>query len=267
MTTLNIEDMKKNDRIFLGIIMLFVMIVLYYFLLPNRNWFGKPYLESVQDDGFAVVELFTSEGCSSCPPADDLLAKFQKQSVGKNIYLLAYHVDYWNHLDWKDLFSSAVYTERQQEYANRMKSNLIYTPQFIVNGTSEFAGDDERKLYRLVSEALSQKPQSTLGFTVTDDGQSLSVEFKTKNTMPNDKLLLALVQKSASSDVKRGENGGHLLHHVQLVRDLTILPLDKNEGTALIPKPEGFNAKDWELVGFIQNNDTGAIGAAATINF
>src|ERR1700749_1590133 len=83
---------------------------------------------------FAVVELFTSEGCSSCPPADELVAKIQKEDNGKPVYILAFHVDYWNRLGWKDVFSSADYSARQQQYARWLKSSEGYTPQAIVNG-------------------------------------------------------------------------------------------------------------------------------------
>src|SRR5580704_5223589 len=78
--------------------------------------------------GFAVVELFTSEGCSSCPPADELVAKIEKESKDKPVYILAYHVDYWNRLGWKDVFSSAEYSKRQNEYAGYLHLQQIYTP-------------------------------------------------------------------------------------------------------------------------------------------
>lgn len=249
------------------IAILFISVIVYYFLFPNRNWLGKPYLEPTQNNGFAVVELFTSEGCSSCPPADELMAKIQKESGGKKIYFLAFHVDYWNDSDWKDQFSSAEYTERQQQYASWMKSELLYTPQFIINGTSEFGGDDTRTLYRIVSNALDKKPESTLALAVEDQQDFLSVEFKTNNTGNNNSLFIALVQKNGSTDVKRGENGGHLLHHVQIVRQTSVLPLEKKDGLVTISKPEGFNTKDWELIGFIQSKSTGAISAAAKADF
>ena len=89
--------------------------------------------ELMTETGFAVVELFSSEGCSSCPPADELTIKLSKE-YKRNVYFLGYHVDYWDHIGWKDKFSKADYTERQRQYAAKFNLNSIYTPQVIVNG-------------------------------------------------------------------------------------------------------------------------------------
>src|SRR5476649_2001101 len=98
---------------------------------------------SPENKGFAVIELFTSEGCSSCPPADALVAKVQKESADKPVYILAFHVDYWNRLGWKDAFSSAEYSYRQSQYARWLKLSSVYTPQIVVNGHTEFVGSEE----------------------------------------------------------------------------------------------------------------------------
>src|ERR1700743_69163 len=90
------------------------------------------------DKGIAVIELFTSEGCSSCPPADELVAKIQKENKDKPVYILAYHVDYWDRLGWKDSFSNADFTKRQNSYAKVLRLQSVYTPQIIVNGKTEF---------------------------------------------------------------------------------------------------------------------------------
>ncbi len=90
--------------------------------------------------GFALLELFTSEGCSSCPAADALLAKIQQEAQGKPIYVLAYHVDYWDRLGWKDIFSNRDFTRRQNEYGGWMNLNSVYTPQVVINGSNEAVG-------------------------------------------------------------------------------------------------------------------------------
>src|ERR1700733_13645315 len=105
------------------------------------------------DKGFAVVELFTSEGCSSCPPADKAVAKLLQEHAG-NVYVLGYHVDYWDNLGWKDIFSNAAYTQRQKEYAKIFKLSSVYTPQVILNGTEQFVGSDENKLNTGVKKNL-----------------------------------------------------------------------------------------------------------------
>jgi hypothetical protein len=123
--------MRINDKKAMVIVLLFILAIGYYFLFPRYNWLGKSYLDTSEKEGFAVVELFTSEGCSSCPPADALMAEAQKEAGGKKIYFLAYHVDYWDHQGWKDRFSSDKFTKRQEQYAVRMDSRLIYTPQSL----------------------------------------------------------------------------------------------------------------------------------------
>jgi hypothetical protein len=96
--------------------------------------------------GFAVIELFTSEGCSSCPPADELVARVEKESGGKPIYILAYHGDYWNRLGWRDAFSSLEYSARQNQYAEWLNFSSVYNPQIVVNGPMEFVGSEEGNL-------------------------------------------------------------------------------------------------------------------------
>src|SRR6185369_6535980 len=96
--------------------------------------------------GIAVVELFTSEGCSSCPPADDALAAADKAYTG-HVYVLGFHVDYWDRLGWKDPFSNASWTERQNRYAGKFDLTSIYTPQAVVNGTTQFTGSEKNRLF------------------------------------------------------------------------------------------------------------------------
>lgn len=115
--------------------------------------------------GFAVVELFTSEGCSSCPPADEVVAKIQRESKDVPVYILAYHVDYWNRLGWKDVFSSAEYSKRQNDYANYLNLQSVYTPQIVVNGKTEFVGSQESTLRSAIHNGLLQSRGTALNIT------------------------------------------------------------------------------------------------------
>jgi hypothetical protein len=218
--------------------------------------------------GFAVVELFTSEGCSSCPPADELVARIQKEDKDKQVYILAYHVDYWNRLGWKDVFSNADYSKRQNEYAKWLNLQSVYTPQVIVNGKKEFVGSEEGTLRNAITAGLRVQPAGalTLG-AVTNQGQA-SVEYHANGTGKNTSLLLALVQKSAQTKVKSGENGGHTLSHVQIVRKVQSLPLAiSGNGKTAITLPDDFNTLGWEVIGFVQNDTNGEILAAAKSDF
>ena len=109
-------------------------------------------------DGFALIELFTSEGCSSCPAADAILEEVQKKYIDKNVLIVGYHVDYWDKLGWKDVFSDASFTQRQEYYSTIFHLNSIYTPQVVVNGKTEFVGSNKEKLISSIEEQLNEKP-------------------------------------------------------------------------------------------------------------
>lgn len=165
--------------------------------------------------GFAVVELFTSEGCSSCPPADEAVAKLLNQNM-TNVYILSFHVDYWNKLGRKDPFSEALFSERQDKYAQALSLQSIYTPQVVVNGSTEFVGSDTKKLQAAVENSLHGAAGPGLDTNIKRSGNSLDVAYSTSEE--NSLINLALVQPETTMVVKRGENGGRTLHHVNIVR-------------------------------------------------
>ena len=124
--------------------------------------------------GCALVELFTSEGCYSCPPADELVNKLAKENK-QNVFILSYHVDYWNKLGWKDKFSKAEFTNRQQQYAAYFNKEGVYTPQIVVNGKTEFVGSDEKKLYSTINNAVSVVYKSPIQITATETNNEIAV--------------------------------------------------------------------------------------------
>src|SRR5436305_253879 len=134
---------------------LFVLLILslgiFGFIKMNRNQNNSS--ESINENGIAVVELFTSEGCSSCPPADELLSDLKTSMRGKNIFLLAFHVDYWNYLGWNDRFSDAAFSKRQSHYADVLHAE-VYTPQMIVNGQKVFVGSKRSEAEDAIADAL-----------------------------------------------------------------------------------------------------------------
>jgi len=219
--------------------------------------------------GFAVVELFTSEGCSSCPPADAVVAKLQKESADKPIYILAYHVDYWNHLGWKDVFSDPDYSKRQRDYAKTLNISSVYTPQIVVNGKTEFVGSEDVTLHNAIKSAL--KKESLAELTLVNmqiSRNTVQVNYNAKGNGNHSVLLLALIEKSAQSHVKAGENSGRMLAHVQIVQKLkTITLTDNKAGFEKINLPNNFTPQNWEVIGFIQNTTTGEIFAAAKAAF
>jgi hypothetical protein len=213
-------------------------------------------------NGFAVVELFTSEGCSSCPPADAVVANLLKE-YKSDVYVLGYHVDYWDNLGWKDVFSNAAYTKRQRNYAKSFKLSSVYTPQVIVNGEEQFVGSDENKLHASINKDLKQIPAQTLSVTAkANTNNTVNVSYQTNATNTN--LNVALIQLSAETKVQRGENHGATLHHVNIVRNIETVSPKNNTGNILLDLPAGLSAKDCQVIVFTQNTNMKITAAAKT---
>ena len=219
------------------------------------------------DKGFAVVELFTSEGCSDCPSADAVVAKIEKESTDKPIYILAFHVDYWNRLGWKDIFSTSQYSERQNQYAEWLHLSSVYTPQVVVNGHTEFVGSEEGTLRSTIKTVLQKDAAAQISLdNIMVDGSKVSLQYKTEGNTANSNLLVAVIEKAATSKVERGENSGRTLSHVQIVRSITSVSA-KSMGSASISLPAGFDTKNYELIAFLQNNSNGEITGATKAAF
>lgn len=255
----------KPNKIF-SLAALFAVAALVSTAFVSSRLFNKKVKD--ENKGFAVVELFTSEGCSSCPPADELVARIEKESVNKPVYILALHVDYWNRLGWKDVFSDAAYSKRQQDYAGYLHLQSVYTPQIVVNGKTEFVGSEENTLRNAIRNSLEKAPSARLFLNVRKENQDrLALSYNMEGTDKNTVLLVAIVQKQAQTKVERGENGGRTLAHVQIVRKLQQVALEGNSGQTNITLPTGFDRQNWEVIGLLQNTSTGAVTGAAKAKF
>ncbi len=213
--------------------------------------------------GFAVVELFTSEGCSSCPQADRVLAAIQHDYEAKAVYILAYHVDYWDKLGWKDVFSNPAYSKRQYQYADWFHLESVYTPQVVIDGTKEFVGSNESGVRSVISESLEKK--ATFEFELTSSSISngkIRINYSLDAEFPNSSLVLNLVERFATTSVLEGENKGRELAHVQIVRDQKTVPSNKS-GTSSLTIPAGIDKNNLEVICFVQDNRTGKITGAA----
>ena len=207
--------MKKYNRVIFFRAVLLLAIVGY----ACFNIFQRQKTANDPTNGFALVELFTSEGCSSCPAADELAAVIDGEK-NKNVYVLSFHVDYWNRLGWNDRFSNAAFTNRQEQYAAILKLESIYTPQLVVNGKTEFVGSDERKLRNTIQHELKNTSPAVIELSTGITGSNtLEVSCTTQNAS-NGILNIALVQKHAETSVKKGENAGKVMKHTNIVRDL-----------------------------------------------
>jgi len=168
--------------------------------------------------GPVVVELFTSEGCSSCPPVDRMLAQLQEQHTwnGAELIVLGEHVDYWNHLGWKDRFSSHAFTERQQEYAQASHSE-VYTPEVVLDGQPNLSGKDSASFQRALTDSASQAMPAQVSIAWTNP-QQLHVDVE--NGGKGNTVLLFVTEDNLTTSVKAGENGGTTLHHAAVVREM-----------------------------------------------
>ncbi len=236
-------------------IIIFVAVLYSFIACAYRN------KNDDSNKGFAVIELFTSEGCSSCPPADAVAAKLSEE-YKDNVYILGFHVDYWDRLGWKDMFSNAAYSKRQYRYGQIFHLNSVYTPQVVVNGKTEFVGSNESRLRNTIIQELKNPPVTNIEIAAKSNNKTINVSYKVDKA-PNTVLNIALVQLHAQSSVKRGENEGTVLHHVNVVRDFKTINTDKNaEGNIDIVLPEGLSAKDCKVIGYLQKNDNWQVIAA-----
>jgi len=202
----------------------------------------------------AVIELFTSQGCSSCPPADRLLTEISKQAIidGQEVYALSFHVDYWNRLGWKDPYSNHQYTARQQRYAQLFGLGTIYTPQAVLNGNHEFVGSNPAKLTTLLSSALNSPASVGVQVSASRRGETIAVNYALTGATKGTLLNVALVSESVSTVVSRGENAGHTLMHNNVVRAFTTLRASET-GQTMFTIPADFDLAKGAIVVYVQD--------------
>jgi hypothetical protein len=213
-----------------------------------------------EDEGFAVVELYTSEGCSSCPSADKLLGQIKENYKNKKVYVLAYHVDYWNRLGWKDTFSDHRFSERQSDYANNFKNSSVYTPQAIVNGKDQMVGSSSGELNGSINKYLGKTESLELSGSVkSSSDKQVELEYQIDSKAKNKDLVVNLVQKNASTNVKAGENGGRTLDHVNVVRYYMVVNINDLNQSVKIELPSGMKKDDFNVIAFVQEKNKGAV--------
>jgi hypothetical protein len=210
--------------------------------------------------GFALVELFTSEGCSSCPAAEEALARLSA-AFPERVYVLELHVDYWDRLGWKDAYSSAEYTSMQRDYAKSLNLRSIYTPQAVVNGQVELVGSEEGRLREAIEAGLKRPAGNLIELHVTGDGKNIQVNYKVPDA-GKEMLNIALVQSHAETQVGAGENSGRLLKHTNIVRVLKSQAVHAgSSGSVSLALPRGLNEKDGKVIAWLQ--DTAITGATS----
>jgi hypothetical protein len=223
-----------------------------------------------------LVELFTSEGCSDCPPADELLGRIDRKQTGagKLIVGVSEHVTYWNHLGWSDPFSLGESDQRQNAYSEKFGLNGVYTPQMVVNGTDQFVGSDSAKL----SAALQKEDRHPFAVDIRIasadlEANKLTVTFSVDGVFPSRGVVViaVLADDADRSNVQRGENSGRTLTHVAVARSMTQVATLKGatgKSTVQIPLPPLFRrTQSHHLILIAQTTGTGPVVGADTKPF
>lgn len=220
------------------------------------------------DGSFAVVELFTSEGCSSCPAADELLKEMTGilQNEGKQVIALSFHVTYWNRLGWVDPFSQEQFTERQRKYCQALDVPSTYTPQAVVNGEKEFVGSNPVAFREYAEVAIKRKPAVVIEAELIKEGEDLLVFYTLDKVPKNTVLNIALIERHVERHIQRGENKNRTLKHFNVVRKFeTLEPHQK--GMASIKPDNDELLLPGSIVVYAQHKNSLKILGAVQINF
>jgi hypothetical protein len=256
--------MSKVEFVWLRTAILLAAIFVPVFIPVARPQAGTPEVARK----CVVVELFTSEGCSSCPPADALLGRLRQEKFaeGLEVVPLGLHVDYWNFQGWTDRFSSDAYTRRQQKYAERFRIEGPYTPQMVVDGELQFTGNDALRARQAILQA-AQRPQPAQIQIAPGASDVLQVQVKADPAVSGE-IMLAVTEDNLASKVRAGENGGRELHHWAVVRELRSLGrLRDGSFQAGVPLKlqKDWKREDLRIVVFVQDPKTGRIDGAVTL--
>jgi hypothetical protein len=218
-----------------------------------------------------IVELFTSEGCSSCPPADAVLSRLEREQPisSADVIVLSEHVDYWNDGGWQDRFSSPLFTSRQQDYGQALRLREVFTPQMLVNGQTSVIGSDWSAATQAIRAASQQDGRAEVRVSSRGrDAVAIEVNHLPADTRSAD-MLLAITESGLESSVFGGENNGRRLRHTGVVRSLTSLgKIDSKRAysaEARLNVKQEWNRNNLKVVLFVQDRNTRRILGASTM--
>lgn len=250
--------------------------------MPNLLWIslallGSPHAAAPHFDStqpFAVVELYTSEGCSSCPPAEAYLNQLAGADNGQ-VLALAFHVDYWDYLGWRDPLAEKSHSERQRAYNQKLTPHRVYTPQMFVNGRAGFVGSDRTRGDLEIARALKQTPLFQLNLTPQRENQTLRLQLTVQAQAgaptpvdPGDYWLnIALIADRDPKLVQAGENRGRRLYHANAVHLFRREPLSLSERKLSLRLPVNLHPSQRAVAVYVQHRQTLAIAGAATASF
>ena len=216
-----------------------------------------------QYDPIVVLELFKSQGCSSCPPADLLLEQVKKDHPN-NLFALSYHVDYWNYIGWNDPFSHSAYTKKQREYNIKFKSSSNYTPQMVVNGKEHFVGSNASKMASMLEKYQKLKTDNHLKIVDLErKNTEIDFSFEVKGAINNRLLRAVVVLDERTTFVKRGENRNKKLKNANIVIAEKYFTLDSNSGHGMLEIPNNIQYSDkLQLILLVEHTNLDITAAA-----
>ncbi len=214
----------------------------------------------------AVVELFTSQGCSSCPPADALLGRLSDR---EGVVALTFNVDYWDYLGWKDTLGSPLFTKRQRDYAQSRGDGQVYTPQMVINGREHFVGSREMEVRQEIEAELARPADSFVPISMEHRGKELTIHVGAApggGPVPEATVWVAMVMPRTAVDIARGENGGRELTYYNVVRRLVPAGMWSGEPvTVTLPAEELMDDKATECAALLQADGGGPILGATAV--
>jgi hypothetical protein len=218
---------------------------------------GNPRAQSSSPRGPAVVELYTSQGCSSCPPADALLGELSRMP---NVVALAFHVDYWDSIGWRDHFALPTAVERQHRYVETLGLSSAFTPQIVVDGRSSFVGSDKRRILAAIAEPLNTIP---IGVEVARGELTVTVPERQDSERYDVNLIAYLPQ--AATNVGRGENSGRTLQEFNIVRQFRALGVWNGRESVFRVPVGSFPGDATRVAVLLQRDQQGPIAGSATV--
>ena len=217
----------------------------------------------VDTNNVIVLELFTSQGCSSCPPADRLLDEVKSNSI----IALSYHVDYWNYIGWKDPFSKSAYTERQRSYGSKFNSSTIYTPQLVINGKEHIVGSNRQALNQKIAKYAAKANANSVKLSEVSKSEDLvRFNYDIGGGLQDRYIRTILVINERKTSVKRGENRNRELINTNIVVNEQRFKLETNSGRGSLVIPNLVKASDdLSLIVVIENNALDITGAGQKV--
>jgi hypothetical protein len=214
--------------------------------------------ETMTTAKLVLVELFTSQGCSSCPPADQVLKKLDEEAQMGTlpVVVLSYHVDYWNRLGWKDPYSSAEFSQRQRSYASKINDQGVYTPQVVIQGQDGLVGSREREVRSAISTASRQENKVNITATLVESGEETILNYEWGGKTADAVLHIALAEKELENAVPRGENRGRQLSHTNVVRHLITIDRPAVSDNLTIQREVFSEPENGKVVLFAQDRNT-----------